>query len=354
MCSIFNTFVSDLTTGTAPYLPALEVLTLTLPERRRSMRGWQTGHLYNVKFIVKFRRAIGKPLTKKRSDSIDCKHLALSGTMKGGIGTGGEIPQQTDDFVFPNSTHFLSLCRRYKELLQFLQEEEGTKGSSLRRGKKGTNTRDDFSKCLGLALWLNEQRRLYNDGVQGKIHEMRDDRARKLEKINFSLVDFSIQGVGLSAIPKRAIALPVPPGLTKKSSVEAVSTRRAASTATKKSSSVPPNADPRETAVPDDVTRKQVLHKDHPVVAYVTPYNSTHRMWNYPASPSSAGSPVKPIALGDAMRFEEKTPDIAGKPPIANVCVSPVSNADDSAAAKTISSMETSQQAKAIGKLPAQ
>lgn len=67
--------------------------------------------------------------------------------------------------------------KRYGELFRF-QRGDAPVGKD----------HSDFSKCLGLALWIKEQRKLYLDGTKGKIHRMRVDRVAKLEKINFSWI----------------------------------------------------------------------------------------------------------------------------------------------------------------------
>ena len=70
--------------------------------------------------------------------------------------------------------------KKYNELVRFQREES-------ERESKHTSRRSsiDFSKSLGLALWIKEQRHLCEEGSQGKIYKMRRDRLAKLERLNF-------------------------------------------------------------------------------------------------------------------------------------------------------------------------
>ena len=68
--------------------------------------------------------------------------------------------------------------KKYDELVRFQREE---------RNRRHTSGRPSigFSKSLGLALWIKEQRHLYEQGSLGKIYKMRRDRLAKLERLNF-------------------------------------------------------------------------------------------------------------------------------------------------------------------------
>ena len=86
-------------------------------------------------------------------------------------------------FVVVSHIFFL----RYDELIRFQQKEKAALDSSQATEKTlSGGDHEDFSKCLGLALWIKDQHQLYIDGLRGKIHRMREDRVMKLEKIKFT------------------------------------------------------------------------------------------------------------------------------------------------------------------------
>lgn len=80
---------------------------------------------------------------------------------------------------------------KFNELVEFQKREEERKRKKG-KGEVGNELwkdRTEFTKCLGLALWVKEQRSLYAQGLQGKFHVMPAERVRRLEQINFSWVD---------------------------------------------------------------------------------------------------------------------------------------------------------------------
>jgi len=89
--------------------------------------------------------------------------------------------------------------KRYNELVEF-------HGRETQPESDGRASAIDFSKSLGLALWVKEQRGLYTDGILGKINRMREDRVRKFEKLGYDWVKqvqelLEQSPVGCTAIP---------------------------------------------------------------------------------------------------------------------------------------------------------
>jgi len=116
--------------------------------------------------------------------------------MRNGIGKLGE----SWSYLFLICTDFTltslhALTYRFNELVDF-QKKEGAQ-----QREEASDSSFDFSKCLGLALWVKQQRQIYLEGQQGKISPMREDRVKKLEGINFSFFKKPITSVALMVSP---------------------------------------------------------------------------------------------------------------------------------------------------------